>query len=81
MNDFCVGKVLRIDRNTLVENMHTVQKRNLLSFTELEDGVPQFCIELETGTGKTCVYTKTIFELHRKYGFTRFIIIVPSVAI
>lgn len=42
---------------------------------------PQFCIEMETGTGKTYVYTKTIFELNRKYGFTKFIIVVPSVAI
>ena len=81
LNDFGVGNILRIDRNTLAENMHTVQKRNLLPLTELEDGVPQFCIEMETGTGKTYVYTKTIFELHRKYGFTKFIIVVPSVAI
>ncbi|MBM6939837.1 DEAD/DEAH box helicase family protein, partial [Pseudoflavonifractor phocaeensis] len=41
----------------------------------------QFCIEMETGTGKTYVYTKTIFELNRKYGFTKFVIVVPSVAI
>lgn len=41
----------------------------------------QFCIEMETGTGKTYVYTKTIFELHKRYGFTKFIIVVPSVAI
>lgn len=81
LNDFGVGNILKIDRNTLAENMHTVQKRNLLPMTELEDGVPQFCIEMETGTGKTYVYTKTIFELHRKYGFTKFIIVVPSVAI
>ena len=81
LNDFGVGNILRIDRNTLAENMHTVQKRNLLPLTELEDGVPQFCIEMETGTGKTYVYTRTIFELHKKYGFTKFIIVVPSVAI
>ena len=36
---------------------------------------------METGTGKTYVYTKTIFELNRKYGFTKFVIVVPSVAI
>ena len=39
------------------------------------------CIEMETGTGKTIVYIKTIFELFRHYGFTKFIILVPSVAI
>ena len=38
-------------------------------------------IKMETGTGKTYVYTKTIFELHKKYGFNKFIIAVPSLAI
>ncbi|MDL2293270.1 DEAD/DEAH box helicase family protein [Ruminococcaceae bacterium OttesenSCG-928-D13] len=42
---------------------------------------PQFCVEMETGTGKTYVYTKSIFEMNRRYGFTKFIIVVPSVAI
>ena len=42
---------------------------------------PNFCIEMETGTGKTYVYTKTIYELHKQYGFTKFIAVVPSVAI
>ncbi len=49
--------------------------------SSLHKTAPQFCIEMETGTGKTYVYTKTIFELNRKYGFTKFIIVVPSVAI
>jgi len=40
-----------------------------------------FCIEMETGTGKTLVYLKTIFELFKHYGFTKFVILVPSVAI
>jgi type III restriction enzyme len=47
-------------------------------------GVPdsrQFCVEMETGTGKTYVYTKSIFELNKQYGFTKFIVVVPSVAI
>lgn len=67
--------------------MHAVQKQNKLPMTELRaaegnGGVAsryQFCIEMETG--KTYVYIKTIFELNRKYGFTKFIIVVPSVAI
>lgn len=71
---------LRIDDQTIAENMHAVQKRNHLPLTE--DAAPrQFCIEMETGTGKTYVYTKTIFELRKRYGFTKFIIVVPSVAI
>lgn len=42
---------------------------------------PHFSVEMETGTGKTYVYLRTIFELSRKYGFQKFIIVVPSVAI
>src|SRR6266567_495876 len=40
-----------------------------------------FCIEMETGTGKTLVYIRTIYELYKHYGLTKFIIIVPSIAI
>lgn len=42
---------------------------------------PNFSVEMETGTGKTYVYLRTIYELHRVYGFKKFIIVVPSVAI
>ncbi|MDF1543461.1 MAG: DEAD/DEAH box helicase family protein, partial [Anaerosomatales bacterium] len=48
-------------------------------------GLPRFCphfsVEMETGTGKTYVYLRTIFELSRRYGLQKFIIVVPSVAI
>ena len=40
-----------------------------------------FSVEMETGTGKTYVYLRTIFELNKRYGFTKFMIVVPSVAI
>lgn len=39
------------------------------------------CVEMKTGTGKTLVYLKTIYELYKNYGFTKFIVLVPSVAI
>jgi hypothetical protein len=42
---------------------------------------PHFSVEMETGTGKTYVYLRTVFELSRRYGFQKFIIVVPSVAI
>jgi type III restriction enzyme len=42
---------------------------------------PHFTIEMETGTGKTYVYLRSMLELHRRYGFTKFIVVVPSVAI
>ncbi|WP_455475853.1 restriction endonuclease [Bartonella sp. B17] len=61
-------------------NLHEVQKLNKLSLTN-EIDQKQFCITMETGTGKTYVYTKTIYELHQQYGLSKFIIVVPSVAI
>ena len=42
---------------------------------------PNFTIEMETGTGKTYVYLRTIYELRQRYGFSKFIIVVPSIAI
>ncbi len=81
-----VGNKIDISAGTLLENMNEIQRRNNLAETDdIVDtyGNPRFsfCVEMETGTGKTYVYTKTIFELHKRYGFTKFIIVVPSVAI
>ena len=88
-----VSNSMLIDRKKLVDNLHAVQRRNNLPLSDPDKAftfgvagisgkkIPQFCIEMETGTGKTYVYTKTIFELNRRYGFTKFIIVVPSVAI
>jgi type III restriction enzyme len=42
---------------------------------------PQICIEMETGTGKTLVYIRTLYELYQHYGYTKFIILVPSIAV
>lgn len=79
-NDYGYGNALLIDDETMIKNMQNVQRKNNLPLTgDLEE--KQFCIEMETGTGKTYVYTKTIFELNKLYGFTKFIIVVPSVAI
>lgn len=79
-NDFGVGNSLLIDNKSLLENMHNIQKKNKLpQTTDIQNS--QFNIEMETGTGKTYVYTKTIFELNQRYGFSKFIIVVPSIAI
>ena len=78
--EYGTGNALFLDDNTILENMHAVQKAHNLPLTEDLKG-RNFCIEMETGTGKTYVYTKTIFELNKRYGFTKFIIVVPSVAI
>lgn len=77
--EYGFGNKLVLDNKIVIENMHAVQKRRNLPLTDGDD--TQFCIEMETGTGKTYVYTKSVFELHRRYGFTKFIIVVPSVAI
>ncbi len=79
-NEFGIGNAKFISDNRILENMNKIQKRNNLPYTD-DLANNQFCIEMETGTGKTYVYTKTIFELNKRYGFTKFIIVVPSVAI
>lgn len=61
-----------------VQQLHGIPLSNRLSRNL---GVVELDIEMETGTGKTFVYTKTMFELNRKYGWSKFIIVVPSVAI
>ena len=71
---------LTISKESLAKNLQKTQKENNLSLTsELKKYF--FNVEMETGTGKTYVYLKTIFELHKKYKFTKFIILVPSIAI
>ena len=75
-----IGNALQISSSELLSNMHAIQKRNDLPKTDDLAG-NQFSIEMETGTGKTYVYTKTVFELNKQFGFTKFIIVVPSIAI
>ena len=48
---------------------------------QIETAFPNFTIEMETGTGKTYVYLRTIYELNKVYGFSKFVIVVPSIAI
>lgn len=78
---------IQLNRSQLLANVHAVQKsRNLPLAKDLVDSVaaphaPNLDVEMETGTGKTYVYIKTIMELHKRYGWSKFIIVVPSVAI
>lgn len=77
-----VGNNLLLDRPAILQNLQTVQDRNGLEIVdELVGGALDFDVEMETGTGKTYVYLRTIFELARRYNFTKFIVLVPSVAI
>jgi type III restriction enzyme len=69
-----------VDRNRLFHNLLDIQRRNKLPTDERLHSM-QFTVEMETGTGKTYVYLRTIIELYRKYGFTKFMIVVPSIAV
>lgn len=92
-----VGNRLLLDEEKLRQNTRTVQARNDIEVADPEAPLeawelfdvtanqarrcPHFSVEMETGTGKTYVYLRTIFELSKRYGFQKFIIVVPSVAI
>ena len=68
----------------LLDNIHKVQDQNFIVHSgkiEKTANRPSFDIEMETGTGKTYVYTKTMYELNKAYGWSKFIIVVPSIAI
>lgn len=75
-----LGNRLTLLDDELFKNLADIQLRNgLPPSNTLASG--DFTIEMETGTGKTYVYLRTIFELNKRYGFTKFVIVVPSIAI
>ena len=90
-----IGNNLTINEETLLKNLHAIQEDNDLDATpeqEFKKNGFNFSVEMETGTGKTYVYLRSIFELNKlygfkkfelsqKFGFKKFIIVVPSVAI
>lgn len=73
-----------LSEGELLKNIHQIQTQNnihLSSEVIKRLGACQLDIEMETGTGKTYVYIKTMFELNKRYGWTKFIVVVPSIAI
>jgi type III restriction enzyme len=92
-----IGNRLLLAEETLLANTRAVQTRNEIEISGLARTMegwdlfdvasnaarrcPHFSVEMETGTGKTYVYLRTIFELSERYGFQKFVIVVPSVAI
>ena len=86
-----IGNRLDLDDETLLKNLRDVQEINgITPDTELLTIKPEgavglpyynFSVEMETGTGKTYVYLRTALELYREYGFRKFIVVVPSIAI
>lgn len=91
--DTSIGNALHLTPAQWLANVQRVQAKNFLdvqgkpdlskqSAELLGDGdVPHFSLEMETGTGKTYVFIKTMYELHKVYGFKKFVVVVPSVAI
>lgn len=79
-NELGIGNRLELLDDELLANIQKIQLRNGLGASKKLESM-DFSVEMETGTGKTYVYLKSIFELNRKYGFTKFIIVVPSIAI
>lgn len=76
---------IALTQATLLENIHTVQRRQNLPLSAALAGnkvcAVNLDVEMETGTGKTYCYIKTMFELNQRYGWSKFIVVVPSIAI
>ncbi len=79
-NELGIGNRLRLLDEDIHDNVQSIQLRNGLAPSETFDSL-DFTVEMETGTGKTYVYLRSIFEMNRMYGFTKFVVVVPSVAI
>ncbi|MBP7552074.1 MAG: DEAD/DEAH box helicase family protein [Spirochaetes bacterium] len=79
-NQYGIGNNLIISDDDILKNLNKIQNNNGIPKNEILDGY-NFSIEMETGTGKTYVYLRTIYELNKVYGFKKFVIVVPSIAI
>ena len=80
---FANAKV-QLTAQQLLENIRKTQARNNIKLSDKLTGSLGACsldVEMETGTGKTYVYIKTMFELNKRYGWSKFIVVVPSIAI
>lgn len=78
------NEAVELSDEQLLHNIQTLQSQNNIRLsTSLVKGLGRCSldVEMETGTGKTYVYIKTMFELNRKYGWSKFIVVVPSIAI
>lgn len=82
LSEYGIGNRLTVSLEKVLNNVQQIQVANGVPLSDqLSLPYPQFNIDMETGTGKTFVYLKSIIELNRRYGFSKFVIVVPSVAI
>ncbi len=80
---YCNANV-ELSQTQLLDNIRKVQAQGDIKLSDKllpSIGACSLDIEMETGTGKTYVYIKTMFELNKRYGWSKFIIVVPSIAI
>lgn len=75
-----ISNRLVISKEQVLGNLQDVQRGNGIESSGALSGM-NFSVEMETGTGKTYVYLRTIYELYKQYGFKKYVIVVPSVAI
>ena len=80
LTEMGVGNSLVLGDDVILRNVRAIQTANEIEPSEELQGL-NFSVEMETGTGKTYVYLRTLFELNARYGWKKFIIVVPSVAI
>jgi type III restriction enzyme len=80
LTEMGIGNSLVLGDDSILNNVQKIQASNELAPGQELQGL-NFSVEMETGTGKTYVYLRTLFELNARYGWKKFIIVVPSVAI
>ena len=73
--------VPQLSDNVILENLNKVQRANLIAPSSRLEGKYNLTVEMETGVGKTYTYIKTMYELNKHYGWSKFIVVVPSIAI
>jgi type III restriction enzyme len=75
------NKSIELTEEEILENIKKVQIRNGLKPSQKLEGKYNLTIEMETGTGKTYTYIRTMYELYKNYGWSKYIVVVPSIAI
>lgn len=70
-----------LDKGRILSNIQQIQRANLIKPSNELEGYYNLTVEMETGVGKTYTYIKTMFELNKQYGWSKFIVVVPSIAI
>jgi type III restriction enzyme len=75
------SNVIKIRPDNVFQNFRKIAKQNGVLETYRDENTLDFSLEMETGTGKTYVYLRTIFELNKQYGLNKFIVVVPSIPV